>query len=746
VHVHQNRTVLALQIADGFIAPEGKAGLFVDDTRILSRYAWFVDGRPPEPAGLSSVEPRSWLGYYMIESGAPDGRSTSRSPRETVELRLSRFVGDGVHEDVDLTSFTQEPVVLALELALDGDFADVNELEDRERKQRGAITCSWNAAACELSIDYRAEHRWAHHGRSGVARIERAARVRVRNASSPPSYSRGRIAFRVELAPQARWHACVETSARIEEEWLEPRYGCRSFAGVQNDRDVSRGTFEHASTTIRAPGSDTLAPIAIAALEQAKRDLAALRLDDLDHGERAWLPAAGSPIYLALFGRDCLTAAWQAALLSTHMLDGSLAELRRWQGERDDPWNEEQPGRLPHQVRNGPLAALSIEPWARHYGAVTTSAFYPVALSELWHWSGDRARIEPLVEPALDAIRWLNTQSDADRDGFYDYRSRSERPQRHQGWKDSPDAIVHEDGTQAEPPIATCEEQGFVYLAKLHMSELLFWLDRRDEARVLYREASELKERFNERFWMEDEGFFAVGFDREGHMIRSITSNPGHCLACGIVDDALVEPTAARLLSRELFSGWGVRTLSSDHPAYNPYSYHRGSVWPVEQATFALGLVRYGLRRHAEMIIRAQLEAAAIFEHHRLPELFAGHPRDEEHPFPALYVNACSPQAWSASALFTMIQSMLGLYPYAPLHLLLVDPVLPPWLPELTLEGLRVGEASATIRFARTPKGTTDFEVREQRGRLHVVKQPSPWSLTASLGERLKDTLVSLIK
>ena len=186
--------------------------------------------------------------------------------------------------------------------------------------------------------------------------------------------------------------------------------------------------------------------------------------------------------------------------------------------------------------------------------------------------------------------------------------------------------------------------------------------------------------------------------------------------------------------------------MRTPHPAYNPYSYHRGSVWPVEQATFALGLVRYGLRRHAEMIVRAQLEAAAIFEHHRLPELFAGHPRDEEHPFPALYVNACSPQAWSASALFTMIQSMLGLYPYAPLHLLLVDPVLPQWLPELTLEGLRVGEASATIRFARTPKGTTDFEVREQRGRLHVVKQPSPWSLTASLGERLKDTLVSLIK
>jgi glycogen debranching enzyme len=188
-----------------------------------------------------------------------------------------------------------------------------------------------------------------------------------------------------------------------------------------------------------------------------------------------------------------------------------------------------------------------------------------------------------------------------------------------------------------------------------------------------------------------------------------------------------------------------VRTLSSAHPSYNPYSYHRGSVWPVEQATFALGFARYGLRSHTEMICRAQLEAASLFQHHRLPELFAGHTRDPEHPFPGLYVHACWPQAWSASALFTMLQSMLGLYPYAPLHMLLVDPALPSWLPELTLEHLEVGDAVVTLRFARRLNGSTDVEVREQRGRLHVLKQPSPWSLTASFGERLKDVLVSLI-
>jgi hypothetical protein len=189
----------------------------------------------------------------------------------------------------------------------------------------------------------------------------------------------------------------------------------------------------------------------------------------------------------------------------------------------------------------------------------------------------------------------------------------------------------------------------------------------------------------------------------------------------------------------DLFSGWGVRTLSAWHPAYNPYSYHRGSVWPVEQATFVVGFVRYGLHTHAERLSRAFFEAAALFDFYRLPELFSGHPRDEAHPFPAMYPQANSPQAWSASAVFCVIQSLLGLYPYAPLNLLLVDPHLPEWLPELTLRDLRVGQSRATIRFFRTEDGASDYRVLDVIGSLHIVRQPSPWSLTASFGERLRD-------
>jgi glycogen debranching enzyme len=244
---------------------------------------------------------------------------------------------------------------------------------------------------------------------------------------------------------------------------------------------------------------------------------------------------------------------------------------------------------------------------------------------------------------------------------------------------------------------------------------------------------------------MTDENFFAMGLDPDKRQIKSIGSNAGHCLATAIVDQEVVLKTVSRLMADDMFTGWGVRTLSSKHPSYNPYSYHRGTVWPVEHGTFALAFLRYGLFNHLEMICRAQFEAAALFDFYRLPELFSGHQRDADHPFPAIYPFANSPQAWSASAVFCFLQAMLGLYPYAPLNMLLVDPHLPDWLPEITLAGLRVGHARVTIRFYHTPDGRSRYEVLDKRGRLHVIRQPSPWSLTASFAERLKDALTSLV-
>jgi glycogen debranching enzyme len=751
-HVSQGRTVLATG-RDGFVDGGPERGLFVHETRLLSRYRYLIDGEPPEPVALSNVEQHSWLGYYVrllpgLDPGTPDPGSgqVPEAAQQTLELRLSRYVGPGVHEDVDLTNFTQRPTAFALALEVDADFADQIETAG-ERRQRGRVAREWREAgdAWELEFEYRAERAYARQGDSGRARLHRGLTVRVERAGSAPSYRDGRLAFRVELAPHATWHACVNLVPSIDGEAMPPLYGCRSFVGVHTEYDAKRERFLSTSTRFAARESHTLAPVVVGALEQAKHDLATLRLHDLDHGDRAWTMAAGLPAYVALFGRDTLTAAWQAALASADMMRGTLVELARWQGRTRDDWRDEEPGRMLHEAHTGPLEVLEFNPRRRYYGSVTTSAFYPVVVSELWHWTGDKALVRPFVEPALKGLRWLDQYADLDRDGFYEYRTRSDQGVKNQAWKDSGDAIVYEDGTQVPNPIATCEEQGFAYVAKLHLSEVLWWLGETDMARRLYREAAELKKRFNEAFWMEDLGFFAMGLDGERRQIRSIGSNAGHCLATAIADAALVERTARRLMADDLFSGWGVRTLSSTHPAYNPFSYHRGSVWPVEQGTFALGFMRYGLQGDLERICRAQFEAAALFDFYRLPEVLGGHPRDEDHPFPAFYPRACSPQAWSASAVFCLLQALLGLYPYAPLNLLLLDPHLPAWLPEITLGGLAVGEATVTIRFYRKEDGASSYEVLDRSGTLHVVRQPSPWSLTASYAERLRDALASLL-
>ena len=313
-----------------------------------------------------------------------------------------------------------------------------------------------------------------------------------------------------------------------------------------------------------------------------------------------------------------------------------------------------------------------------------------------------------------------------------------------QGWKDSGDAIVYEDGTQVDPPISTCEEQAFVYAAKLRMSEMLWFMGDRDVAQRMFHEAAELKKRFNDRFWMPDKKFFALGLDAKRRQIRSISSNPGHLLASGIVYKDLARNVARRLLQPDMFSGWGVRTLSSDHPAYDPYSYHRGSVWPVEHGSFAMGMMLFGLIQELHTIARAIFEASTLFDYYRLPECYSGHPRDAEHPFPALYPKTNWPQAWSASSVFSILQAMLGIYPFSPTNMLLLDPHLPDWLPEITVRNLHVEKAVASIRFYRKRK-STHFDVLEKRGHLHLLRQPSPWSLTAGFAERIKDVMESLI-
>jgi glycogen debranching enzyme len=740
--VSQGWTVLVTG-RDGCINPDSSQGLFVKQTRLVSRYRYLIDNRQPQPVALSNVRQHSWLGYFIAP---PPQDDSANAAQKTIELRVARFVGEGCHEDLSLTNFTQQPVQFAFVIEVDADFADQRQA-GKERKQHGQRRHDWRQVEgiWELAFDYRAEHAFDHQGDRGTASIHRGVRVRVERSDSEPSYAGGRIRFAVELAPQASWQACLDFRAFIDGDELRPVYGCRSFEGGDTGRDRLRNIFLGEATRFTAPGVRTLTPVVLRALERGRQDLAALRLYDLDRDERSWIPAAGVPIYVALFGRDTLLTAVETALISPALMRGGLYQMARTQGTAVDDWRDEQPGRMIHQAQASPLSALEFEPFGRYYGAMTTSLLYVPVLFASYIITGDKDLVRRYLEPAVRAVRWLDEHGDLNGDGFYEYNRRSEKGLKNQSWKDSGEAVVDADGRQVPDPIASADVQALAYTTKLRLAQLLRWHDRQDEGRRLAHEAEELKKRFNDTFWMEDEGLFAEGLDPKGRPIKAIGSDAGACLAAGIADDALVPRTVERLLKDDLFSGWGIRTLSSQNPAYDPYSYQRGSVWPAETAVLALGFLRYGLHEPMERLCRAQFEAAALFDYARLPEVFAGHPRDADHPFPALYPKANWPQAWSAASVFSTLQALLGIFPFAPLHTLVVDPHLPEWLPEITLEGLRVAGGSVDIRFYREEDGRSNYEVLREHGTVHVVRQPSPWSLTADLGERVKDLVTSLL-
>jgi len=296
-------------------------------------------------------------------------------------------------------------------------------------------------------------------------------------------------------------------------------------------------------------------------------------------------------------------------------------------------------------------------------------------------WTGDREFLRERLPAARRVLRWLDGDADLDGDGFYDYQTRSPHGDRNQGWKDSEHAIPHEDGRDAPLPIATSEVQAYVYAGKLQLGAALLALGRVREGWRLVREAAALKERFNRAFWLPDLGFPAMALDGEKRPVRSVGSNAGHCLAAGIVEGRHAPAVAGRLMAPELFSGWGVRTLSADHAAYNPFGYHLGSVWTVEQGTIAFGLKRYGFGHHANAVAEGTFDLAERYALHRLPEAVGGLPRDGRHAFPGLYPQACWPQAWSSGAVIQLLQVVLGLRPVAPLGVLFVYPELPALLP-----------------------------------------------------------------
>lgn len=710
---------LLVAASDGWAGAHPLTGFYFRQARFLRTLALEIQGEPPQTCSIAAPSPdvvEVSLIYPPVKPGQGGGSGTGGKQRHRglLERGIDLWITYRVHAsflEAELTITSRWEPADDVELAwrLDADFI-------------GLYEALGDAAPARAPVE-------VEPGRRGVTfrfahpRLPLETRVAAEGGGDW-TFADGRLACRLSLPRQETRRVTLRVEA------IDPISPLPREEALRREREISR--WQERAARLLAPGS----PSVVEAVECAVMDVGAAALLEGERDE--WLTSgAGFPLYGGLWGRDALVVGWQTAPFDRgEVLDAALTRVGRMQGTRDDPARDEEPGRTIQQARSDPTSRLGEVPFDRYYGDQASPFDFVLGLGQLFAWAGDRAMLDRHWDAARRILDWARTRGDMDGDGYVEYLTRSPQGPVHQGWKDSDNAVVHADGRQAEPPIAACEVQGYWFVALQTMAVLAAVRGARGDARDYWREARALKRRFNRDFWMEDEGYVALGLDRDKAPIRSITSNPGQCLATGIISKAHVPRMVRRMFQPDLFSGWGVRTLATGNAAYHPLSYHLGSVWPVENATMVFGLRRYGLDDRALELSRALVDLARLWPGQRTPECVGGWARDER-AHPGAYPEANAPQSWNQSGLPLVVQALLGLQPLAPYGILAVDPVLPAWLPELTLKGLRVGGARVTLRAWRTEEGRSEFEVTRMEGALRVVRQPPLNSLGAGVWDRL---------
>lgn len=456
-------------------------------------------------------------------------------------------------------------------------------------------------------------------------------------------------------------------------------------------------------------------------MERSLRDLLVLR----SRLEGGTFFAASVPWFATLFGRDSLITSLQTLAYDPSISAQTLRLLARYQGQRIDEWRDEEPGKILHELRVGELARLGAIPQTPYYGSIDATLLFLILVGRHAAWTGELALFHELRRHIDLALEWMSIFGDGQGDRYVAYSSRSANGLVNQGWKDSGDAIVNADGSRAIPPIALVEVQGYAYLAKLTMADLYARSGDRGRAERLRKEAAQLRVRFNRDFWMQEKQYYALAVQKDGAPVTVITSNPGQAPWSGVVDSEKAASTVKRLMANDMFSGWGIRTLSESESAYNPLGYHIGTVWPHDNSLIVGGFRRYGYDDAAVRVFTSLLHAAIHFKAYRLPELFSGFNRHDSDR-PISYPVACHPQAWAAGAIPSMVESLLGFVPEAFEHRLrIIRPVLPEFIHRVEVDGLRVGQASVSLTFERRKDGTIQVRVAKVNGRLDVLIEPS---------------------
>ncbi len=662
--------------------PRGSIGGLVHaDTRFLSRWALTINGAPFLVLRAGIID------YYSAEFVLTNPRLEGLEAN-SVGLRRLRFVGNGLHERIELESYLRDPLRIELHLAVDNDFADLFEIKDRVRDRSQQIVRSPASDRSGLAF------RYANQGFSAQTTLEAsAAATRIDDEG---------LAWTIDLPARGTWTCELHVPLTLGPRELQPTHaGFGDVFGSESNDPINAWLDD-------LPQLETDSHLLGEVVGRTARDLVALRIEAEYEDQTLMLPAAGLPWFLTLFGRDTLLTAYQTVAFGPRLARGALLALAYFQATTSDDFRDMEPGKILHELRMGELTQLGLKPHRPYYGSADATPLWLILLSEYWRWSGDAEVVGALRDNAMAALAWIDEFGDRDRDGYVEYGTRSSQGLGNQCWRDSFDGVLFADGSMPVLPIATAEIQGYVYDAKVRLAELADgpFADPALATRLRL-EATALRERFERDFWIDARGgYYAIGLDGDKRPIDSLTSNIGQLLWTGIVSEERAAIVAKQLMADRLFSGWGVRTLSTDDDGFNPIGYHRGTVWPHDNSIIAYGLARYGFREQANRIALAMLDAAA-FSGYRLPEAFSGHPRSLGR-FPVPYPTACSPQAWATGAPLLLLRAMLGLE--ARDGQVTLDPALPDAIGRVTIKGLRAFgtrwdvEASGrrgAVRFSR---------------------------------------------
>ncbi|MDZ5471216.1 amylo-alpha-1,6-glucosidase [Bacillus sp. 31A1R] len=667
-------------------------GLYSKDTRFLSKFDIRINGE--EPILLSSDASENYMAQILLTNPHMEKDGELILWRESVEIDRTRFISNDVlYETIKVKNYFPKPISFNVSVHMDVDFADMFIVRGFQSGKIGERT-GQQVTDQSLTFNYL-----------GADDIERSTTIKWDRTAKNVS-EEGNVTFDFSLTH------LEEQSVTL---MIEPKTGNERKKEIQNLEAAKQDlmeSYKEWESKITSVETD-YAPLQ-RLVDRGIGDLRVL-LTDLGYGQ---FPVAGLPWFGVPFGRDSLIAALQMLAFNPSVAKGTLLTMASKQGKNVDPWRDEQPGKIMHEIRFGELATTGQIPFTPYYGTIDATPLFLILLTEYVKWTGDKEIVLHLKENIDQALSWIDQYGDRDGDLFVEYHQESSKGIANQGWKDSGDSMVHRNGDYAKTPIALSEVQGYVYQAKMGIADIFSSLNISDErANQLRQEAQALKERFDNEFWMDDVQYYATALDEHKKQVGTITSNAGHVLFSEMLDEDKVDAVTNMLISPKMFSGFGIRTMGSEEAGYNPMSYHNGSIWPHDNSMILLGMSKTGRQKEANIVINGLIKSGAHFEYDRLPELFCGY--EESIGKAVKYPVACSPQAWAAGTPLVFIQTLLGLFPDSLNKEIHLNPVLLDKMNVLKVKNIAIGKGILSVTISRKngeqiisiDENTTGFKV-----------------------------------